>query len=836
MSSITEDRTLHNFILENYPDEALLETLEEYAYSPEATKAISETPSTHSFREWIRSIRSSKASLPQGPSRFVTDWPEDEGLDDSYRMLPKERISGDDASFVTSSSFLHSVKTASMSLASLSILNRGRSNTQTSSHHRSSTFSGSDPRKSIDSNRLGSTPPFDEVAWRHAIQRYQIIQELIDTEVSYISILKNLSQGLSLVLIAPSGVHQSVDKLITFHERLLASLRNRPTVSTSNANLNTRGPTRRMKYANENDPNPSTIGANSIFLAPKKLRWQASPRIRSPTVLMATPKEAADVACILKAHLPGFLVYKEYLMKYPSVQSEIDQLRQTKQNWQAYDQGLEALFRTVQPFSSREKYANHARTIADLLIQPVQRLCKYQLFLTDLMKCTPATQCLVTHETLRQAHQETVNVAQEVNSGSDDPIAIDRYRKTMELQKRLEFPSSQDYHDILKTYGPLKVCGVLHVAYQIGETVSGSYMVCALFDSYILLATSSSDREKFRVMAIIHIRGSRLEEPANGIGLHCSGTPYSWKLIFTFEHSLVELIFSACSEKEETEWLRNLIIQINPEQEARSETVGQPVRNSFIYFALKPLQAVILNGRLLSVARRSSIHGTLITTGSPDYLPIHIKGTTALPTNQATRPPLGRSQSVQNSRRDIVLAPKRQKRVKMEKRLVDIWTRDVVPYPGMPLGIGESFMRTSTDVLMGKFTSLPQFARRTNSNRISIKNNSVEQFSIPKSENHKMEAEDEDSINNSPTKETGQGQGDDKTGLQKAATDAPSTQRRGFMSLRKKHSNLVQRAIGEAPSEVRYKGSRQSLRKRLSVALFKSSSPGKSRRSNSVEA
>ncbi|KMU73247.1 hypothetical protein CISG_09980 [Coccidioides immitis RMSCC 3703] len=777
MSSITEDRTLHNFILENYPDEALLETLEEYAYSPEATKAISETPSTHSFREWIRSIRSSKASLPQGPSRFVTDWPEDEGLDDSYRMLPKERISGDDASFVTSSSFLQQCETASMSLASLSW------------------------------------------AWRHAIQRYQIIQELIDTEVSYISILKNLSQGLSLVLIAPSGVHQSVDKLITFHERLLASLRNRPTVSTSNANLNTRGPTRRMKYANENDPNPSTIGANSIFLAPKKLRWQASPRIRSPTVLMATPKEAADVACILKAHLPGFLVYKEYLMKYPSVQSEIDQLRQTKQNWQAYDQGLEALFRTVQPFSSREKYANHARTIADLLIQ-----------------CTPATQCLVTHETLRQAHQETVNVAQEVNSGSDDPIAIDRYRKTMELQKRLEFPSSQDYHDILKTYGPLKVCGVLHVAYQIGETVSGSYMVCALFDSYILLATSSSDREKFRVMAIIHIRGSRLEEPANGIGLHCSGTPYSWKLIFTFEHSLVELIFSACSEKEETEWLRNLIIQINPEQEARSETVGQPVRNSFIYFALKPLQAVILNGRLLSVARRSSIHGTLITTGSPDYLPIHIKGTTALPTNQATRPPLGRSQSVQNSRRDIVLAPKRQKRVKMEKRLVDIWTRDVVPYPGMPLGIGESFMRTSTDVLMGKFTSLPQFARRTNSNRISIKNNSVEQFSIPKSENHKMEAEDEDSINNSPTKETGQGQGDDKTGLQKAATDAPSTQRRGFMSLRKKHSNLVQRAIGEAPSEVRYKGSRQSLRKRLSVALFKSSSPGKSRRSNSVEA
>ncbi|EEP78643.1 predicted protein [Uncinocarpus reesii 1704] len=777
--------------MDNYPDDTFLEALEEIPPETESPAAtLTQSRANLRFSQWIKTVRGSKPNLVQGPSRYVADWPEDEDLDDSSHTVPQERLNRDDASIVSSSSFLHSVKTASMSLASLSIVNRRRSNTQTSSHHRSSTFSGSDPRRSIDSNKLGSTLSLDESAWTFAIQRFQIIQELIDTEASYISTLKNLSQGLSLVLIAPSGVHQSIDKLITFHGRLLGGLRNSSAAFFS-TNLLAKERVRRTKQENENNANQSTIRARSSFLAPGKPREQPRPRSRSSTIVAVAPKAASAIARTLLAHLPGFYVYKEYLAKYPLLQGEIDHLRQSKENWQAYDQGLEALLRAVQPFNLREKHANHARTISDLLIQPVQRLCKYQLFLKDLMRCTPETQCTMTYEALKLAFDEMGKVTKEVNSGSADPIAMDRVRKTLELQKKLEFPSNQEYCDVLKQYGPIKVCGVLHIAYQTGEAVTGSYMMC----------------------------------------LHCSGTPYSWKLVFTFQQNLVELVFSACSEKEETEWVRHLLLQIAPEQEAQPEAAAEPVGESVIYFTLNPLQAVVLDDRLLNVARRSSVHGTLVTVANPDYLRIHIKGTAAFPTpNQPTCPPLGRSQSVQNPRRDVVLAPKRQKRIKMEKRLADIWTRDIIPYPGMPL---ESFMRTSTDVLMGKFTSLPPFARRTNSNRTSTRTKSVEQFSIPKYDLIKGDIED-DEIDPCPSKESDQNEDEDKIDLKSAMIEASNNQRRGFMSLRKKHSNLIPRAMGEAPNEIKVKGSKQSLRKRLSVALFKSNSP-KSRRFNSVE-
>lgn len=64
----------------------------------------------------------------------------------------------------------------------------------------------------------------------------------------------------------------------------------------------------------------------------------------------------------------------------------------------------------------------------------------------------------------------------------------------------------------------MKLCGVLHVVHQTGEKVNGSWMLCALFASHILLATTSQEPNKFNVQAIISIRGAKVEEKTNGIG------------------------------------------------------------------------------------------------------------------------------------------------------------------------------------------------------------------------------------------------------------------------------------------------------------------------------
>src|SRR5437762_14353568 len=41
-------------------------------------------------------------------------------------------------------------------------------------------------------------------------------------------------------------------------------------------------------------------------------------------------------------------------------------------------------------------------------------------------------------------------------------------------------------------------------------------------------------------------------------GLQCHTAPFTWKLIFEFNHRLYEFILSACSTKEEEEWRSHL--------------------------------------------------------------------------------------------------------------------------------------------------------------------------------------------------------------------------------------------------------------------------------------
>lgn len=41
-------------------------------------------------------------------------------------------------------------------------------------------------------------------------------------------------------------------------------------------------------------------------------------------------------------------------------------------------------------------------------------------------------------------------------------------------------------------------------------------------------------------------------------GLQCHTAPFSWKLVFEYDHQLFEITLSACSPKEELEWRSRL--------------------------------------------------------------------------------------------------------------------------------------------------------------------------------------------------------------------------------------------------------------------------------------
>lgn len=152
------------------------------------------------FKRWMDSIRWKKASIGALPERYVAGWPSEGSSDDAqlkkYNTFPRIRQGRRNKLSSASSSLLQTVKSASMSATSFSVISKTQKNTQCSTQRsacHSSGFSGSDVRMSIDSNVLTSTFTLDEAAWNRATKRRQLLREIHITEASYVTGLKALA-------------------------------------------------------------------------------------------------------------------------------------------------------------------------------------------------------------------------------------------------------------------------------------------------------------------------------------------------------------------------------------------------------------------------------------------------------------------------------------------------------------------------------------------------------------------------------------------------------------------------------------------------------------------
>lgn len=71
--------------------------------------------------------------------------------------------------------------------------------------------------------------------------------------------------------------------------------------------------------------------------------------------------------------------------------------------------------------------------------QPVQRLCKYELFLNNLLKNMHATDCQATYEDIDQILKNVRDSVARINGAVNTPEQRDRINKTVLLQTMLEF-------------------------------------------------------------------------------------------------------------------------------------------------------------------------------------------------------------------------------------------------------------------------------------------------------------------------------------------------------------------------------------------------------------
>ena len=79
-----------------------------------------------------------------------------------------------------------------------------------------------------------------------------------------------------------------------------------------------------------------------------------------------------------------------------------------------------------------------------------------------------------------------------------------------------EYVGQYALQSIYKDLGPLVLCGVLHVTYQTAETTCGEFMVCVLFQRYLLFAKGLDDQRRLEAVGCICLDSLKIDTLQNG--------------------------------------------------------------------------------------------------------------------------------------------------------------------------------------------------------------------------------------------------------------------------------------------------------------------------------
>ncbi|KAK4168546.1 hypothetical protein QBC43DRAFT_102069 [Cladorrhinum sp. PSN259] len=665
---------------------------------------------TKSFQRWIKSFqkRSMRRQEMMWSDRDLTPGLFDSEGRSSMTWESAHHRQSSDSSF----GFVTAVKSASISLTSVSVLTRSRRNTLRSSRghsrtDRSSRASVSGARLSEDSVCPERQMILDPAVIERSLQRRRILEELITTEESYIGDVRFLMNVYVTILAAlptlPPGLRASINQNLTdiveLHEEMLGELhRVVPHSEYTQLEIPVQLP-------------PSTPGIRghqrwrSLDAVPEDkdgVSW-----LRDVPGMLSEPQTAAEVAKIFTKKMNRFFIYEEYGAKYELMIKDVASAHRTMPGWQSYQKGLEVLAASVGSLDSQGgDHSKKSLTIGDLLVKPIQRVCKYPLLFSELLKYTPVVDCPYSHMEIEHTLIRLREATAEINRATDDSRVRLVLEKTWILQDRLAFPNQQldaTTKNRIRSFGHIQLCGALHVCWQTKEGVNGQYMVALLYREWFCLATASRVDQVYAIQACIALSNIKVEEVDNGRGLQCHTAPYSWKIVFLCDHQLYELILTACTPKEELEWRTWLKSQTT---NIADQDHMQPATFSSLSLNIRTLGTVFRKPG--TIARKISIHRATTVGPKSPLCQVILKNTCVI--KDAPTPSFGsqinRSQSLLTTNARVpVLAPSRGERARLEALLSDVWTRDILPFPGITArSRSEHLVRSSASSVMRKLS------------------------------------------------------------------------------------------------------------------------------------
>ncbi|KAJ6157890.1 hypothetical protein N7470_005482 [Penicillium chermesinum] len=645
------------------------------------------------FKKWMDSFRFRKRGVSTIQERYVFGWPSPPKGSSPRGSPSRPPIPFDQSTEKGSprSSILHTVRTTTMS-TSTSQATRSRGAT-TSTANQSTT---SDMRNSADTDR--SHPVFvDQAAEERAGKRREVVKELVKTEVNYVQGLKALVgvsdetscyESLVWILIqfaqvlsifnARGQIQENIQQICGIHEDFLSQLRK---VSPSSAEHLSHDSSDLVSRGMDKPTGTMTLNVlrnlQNLSLKPRGAKAAYNQKVKA---LVCDPSESLEVAREIERLSASFSTYERFCSNYELLNQDINLLRRSVPDWSTYDQGIEALSKSVASTATRKQEENKSMSMNDLMIKPIQRICRYPLILQELMKTTPVSDSPSAHEAIGQILENLRILVARINSATGNPVNEDRIQKTLLLQSKLRFSEHNAFRDIYRDLGPMALCGVLFVTYQTPSQITGEFMVCVLFHSHFLIARGLGDCHRLEIVACIYMDDANMDGLQNGRGMSCYGCPFSWKVLFQAEDETYELVFSAASAIEEKLW-RTEILKC-------SAALAEMVKPGGTMGSSKYTVA--------SLTRRTSMDSMALSRKSraPNVI---IRKTNCPHSSETTSPDseMFRPGKPEPECGPINVIAKRSDRIRLERAISDIYTRDVLPMPGMATGRGDLFSRKS---------------------------------------------------------------------------------------------------------------------------------------------
>ncbi|CAG8270738.1 unnamed protein product [Penicillium salamii] len=671
--------------LTNFERQGLLadEELEKYQNSGDV-KPVDKAP--HPFKRWYDSFRPRKHDT-SSQRRHVEGWSDS-----------SSHGSRDHRSSVSESSQFETMLTASTRVTSQCLLQ-----SRTSVPGRTTASMFSDSGNSGDSPHSSSSNHLDEATDLRATKRRHILRELVTTECDYVLGLKALT-GILTIFNIRRKISDNVQEILNMHEHFLTKLQAASPMSAlhaqraSDLEFTSKGISKRLST------NLGSLrGLQQRSLRSRTMKASVNQRLKA---LTADPAEALDVARKIEELSRLFSAYDEYCANYEIFSHDVALLRRKPAEWTIYDRGIEAMAKSVASTERRRHDDSKSMTFNDLLIKPIQRLCKYPLMLQDLLRATPVSDCPSAHDEMQQILDSTRKLVGRINMATGNPVYKDRISKTMLLREKVDVPKSvsdsnpmaimnmadvlqnDSLQDIYQDLGAMILCGVLHVTYQTTEaTTTGEFMVCALFNRYMLFAKGVDDLRRLEAVSCVCLDKVKID------GLCCYGCIFSWKLLFQDRNRNYEFVLSASSAAEERHWNTEILRLSASLAEVATPGTGESEAHSFLTLRLAPLDQV--QYQVSSLARRSCMDSAAVTCKygvqhvviRKTHYPRHVEEPTAQVEGEIERPktpPEGAS---------VTLVARRIDRIRLERLIADIWSRDLLPTPGMVLGRGDLFRR-----------------------------------------------------------------------------------------------------------------------------------------------